>query len=75
MMKQISTEQTSPLMTAEDIAFEVFGNNRSARTISERDSMHPDYPKAKQFGIGGKTGKKYFKREDIFKYYNIANVA
>ena len=74
-MKQ-NTIQPSPLMTVEDISLEIFGNKRSARTISERDSMHPNYPKAKRLAIGGKTGKKFFNRDEIFKYYyDIAKVA
>jgi hypothetical protein len=59
------------LMTADDISEEIFGGERSARTISERDSAHPDYPKPKRNGIGGKTGKKYWKRSDIYSYYDL----
>jgi len=55
-------------MTSEDISNEIFGGNRSARVINERDSMHPDYPKPRR---EGKTGQKFFKRHEIYKYYDI----
>lgn len=58
----------SAFMTAEDIANEIFGGKRAARVINERDSTHPDYPKPRR---EGKKGQKFFKRVEVYKYYDI----
>lgn len=49
-----------PLMTAKDISIEIFNSERSARQISERDSLSAKYPNPIN-----PTGKKFWRMEEI----------